>query len=164
MLQATLAGMHPCSQHLSQAAAPRYLTATCLVSRVATPAPHSWALQARYLSAIGVPSLARNSTLAPKVRHRSAVAAAAPEPVRRKAASAAPRGPSAEEGRKQMLHSVPVESFKIAGVSFEGRQELVQQLQAGKAEVSDFIRVAHMQSLGIQHASKWSSMALPPVG
>lgn len=161
MLQATLAGMQPCSQHLSQAAAPRYLTATCLVSRVATPAPHSRALQARCLSAIGVPSLARNSILAPKVRHRSAVAAAAPEPVGRKAASAAP---TAEEGRKQMLQSVPVESFKIAGVSFEGRQELVQQLQAGEAEVSDFIRVAHMQSLGIQHASKWSSMALPPVG
>ena len=154
MLQATLAGMQPCRQHLSQAAAPRSLTATCLVSRIATPAPYSRALQARCLPAIGFFNLAGNSILAPNVRHRSAVAAAAPESQGRKAASAAPRGPSAEEGRKQMLQSIPVESFKIAGVSFEGRQELVQQLQAGKAKVSDFIRVANMQPPGIQHASK----------
>lgn len=43
------------------------------------------------------------------------------------------RGPSPQEGRAQMLQSVVLESFKIAGVSFEDRQDLVKQLTPGKA-------------------------------
>ena len=42
-----------------------------------------------------------------------------------------PKGPSALEGRKMILDFIPVESFKIAGVSFEARQDFVGNLQPG---------------------------------
>ena len=41
------------------------------------------------------------------------------------------RGLSAAEGRQLLVDSIPVESFKMAGVSFEGRQDAVSKLQPG---------------------------------
>lgn len=68
-------------------------------------------------------------------RHSQAqvtMASAAPKPMDQKSAPLKPKGPSAVEGRLHILESLPVESFKIAGVSFEDRQELVGQLQPGE--------------------------------
>ena len=38
---------------------------------------------------------------------------------------------SAIEGRHSLLRRIPLEVFRIAGVSFEGRQEQVARLQQG---------------------------------
>ncbi|DBA85403.1 hypothetical protein WJX79_007934 [Trebouxia sp. C0005] len=44
-----------------------------------------------------------------------------------------PERPSALEGRRMILDFIPVESFQIAGVSFEGRQDFVSNLQPDQA-------------------------------
>ncbi len=59
------------------------------------------------------------------------MARAAPKPVGQQPIQPKPKGPSALEGRKMILDFIPVESFKIAGVSFEGRQNSVGSLQPG---------------------------------
>ncbi len=56
---------------------------------------------------------------------------AAPRPMGQQPMQAQPKGPSVLEGRKMSLDFIPVESFKIAGVSFEGRQDFVGNLQPG---------------------------------
>lgn len=48
------------------------------------------------------------------------------------ASSPKPKGPSPVEGRRMLLKSLPLESFKTVGVSFEGRQQLVGQLKPGE--------------------------------
>ena len=58
-------------------------------------------------------------------------ARAAPKPMGQQPSQSKPKGPSALEGRKMILDFIPVESFKIAGVSFEGRQDFVSNLQPG---------------------------------
>lgn len=69
-------------------------------------------------------------------RHRRAqvtMASAAPKPMGQKSPPRKPKGPSAVEGRLKILEVLPVESFKIAGVSFEDRQEFVGKLQPDQA-------------------------------
>ena len=58
-------------------------------------------------------------------------ARAAPKPMGQQPSQSKPKGPSTLEGRKMILDFIPVESFKIAGVSFEGRQDFVSNLQPG---------------------------------
>lgn len=58
-------------------------------------------------------------------------ARAAPKPMGQQPSQSRPKGLSALEGRKMILDVIPVESFKIAGVSFEGRQDFVSNLQPG---------------------------------
>ena len=41
------------------------------------------------------------------------------------------KGLSAAEGRQMLVDSTPLESFKMTGVSFEGRQDLVSRLKPG---------------------------------
>lgn len=43
-----------------------------------------------------------------------------------------PKGPSPVEGRRMLLKSLPLESCKIVGVSFDGRQQVVGQLKPGE--------------------------------
>lgn len=40
-----------------------------------------------------------------------------------------------------LLDSLPLESFKMTGVSFEGRQDLVSQLQPGKTVAKVLVTV-----------------------
>lgn len=42
-------------------------------------------------------------------------------------------GPTIAEGRQMLLDSIALESFKMTGVSFKGRQDLVSKLHPGKA-------------------------------
>lgn len=43
-------------------------------------------------------------------------------------------GLSAAEGRQLLVDSIPLESFRMAGVSFEGRQDAVSKLRPGKEQ------------------------------
>lgn len=53
------------------------------------------------------------------------------------------KGLSAAEGRQLLVDSTPLESFKMTGVSFEGRQDLVSRLQPGdKAPLSQCSQAA----------------------
>lgn len=45
------------------------------------------------------------------------------------------KGVSAAEGRQMLVDSIPLESFKMTGVSFESRQDLVSRLQPGNTAV-----------------------------
>lgn len=45
------------------------------------------------------------------------------------------KGLSAAEGRQLLVDSIPLESFKMAGVSFEGRQDAVSKLRPGKEQI-----------------------------
>ena len=58
-------------------------------------------------------------------------ARAAPKPMGQQPNQCKPERPSALEGRRMILDFIPVESFQIAGVSFEGRQDFVSNLQPG---------------------------------
>lgn len=139
MVQATLASMQPCQQAFTSAA-PRCLPSRCLTKTLTTSRPclHrvSKPLHARCMaSTMYFRPVSSNQTV--QGWHRAGVASAVTGSKGHQPATAPPApGLSAVEGRKQMLRSVPVESFKIAGVSFDGRQELVQQLQPGKAHVT----------------------------
>lgn len=44
------------------------------------------------------------------------------------------KGLSAAEGRQLLVDSIPLESFKMAGVSFEGRQDAVSKLRPGEEQ------------------------------
>ena len=69
-------------------------------------------------------------------RAKMTTASAAPKPMGQRPAPLKPNGPSAVEGRLNILESLALESFKIAGVSFEDRQEHVCQLQPGEGPSS----------------------------
>lgn len=56
------------------------------------------------------------------------------KPLNQRTGPVQPTGLSAIEGRQMLLAALPVESFKMVGVSFEGRQELVSALKPGKPE------------------------------
>ncbi len=82
------------------------------------------------------------------------VAQAVPKPMGQRSSPAKPQGPSAVEGRQLILESLPVESFKIAGVSFNGRQDLVGKLQPGECQEESTI--AHHRSTQAQNLLKLS--------
>ena len=81
---------------------------------------------------------------------RLTVARAAPRPMGQKASPTKPKGPSAVEGRQLLLDNIPAESFKIAGVSFEGRQDSVSRLQPGETQ-SNYTASQAADSKGSSH-------------
>ncbi|KAK9817263.1 hypothetical protein WJX72_011983 [[Myrmecia] bisecta] len=56
-----------------------------------------------------------------------------PVPMRGPGPAEFKKAPGVAEARRQMLESLPLESFKVVGVSFEGRQEVVSKLQTAQA-------------------------------
>ena len=66
------------------------------------------------------------------VKHLTTLRHAERKPLDQQTSRLQPTGPSAIEGRQTLLATLPVESFKMVGVSFQGRQELVSVLQPGK--------------------------------
>lgn len=109
--------------------------AACHVSNlnaVSTIRPHSTATQ---LPARTLDDYSRvASRLQPCRAPLTTLARATPEPVARTAREATPKGPSAVQGRQMLLERNSAESFKIAGVSFEGRQALVSAMQPGRSD------------------------------
>lgn len=131
---ATLAGTAH-TQQVSAAIKPQVRAFQCVSSKSAV-CPHRCHLQSRaqhgsctYFT--GCPRRAAYAKAIRTVHDRSASVAVAAQHSGHASASAIPRILSPQQARAQLLQSTTLESFKIAGVSFEGRQELVRQLKAG---------------------------------